>query len=290
MPYLRALAQTSALLAATLLLAACESKSSSNASTTSTATGSGTSTGTGSAAGTATGTTTAHYQDFCKQIVNVKPRADVSTELALLCSGDKAAKRFEELYQEALAQTSGDIKIYRIATAEDDAGYSNIQVAWSFLAPKKIADFRNAPLIDNLSQPYTSATIEQTTKAEKNGDDTLDSPLHLISVNFTYDMNIKNEQNLDLSNKRNTQFNLYQVQGGNENLGVAIEHLVDTDNEDYKRATMFNAAVSAPDGTGAVIVTVLNYSIFNKGLHSTAVDSIEEVAKNAGASMYKALQ
>jgi hypothetical protein len=53
---------------------------------------------------------------------------------------------------------------------------------------------------------------------------------------------------------------------------------------------MFNAAVSAPDGKGAVIVTVLNYSIFNKGLHSTAVDSIEEVAKNAGASMYKALQ
>jgi hypothetical protein len=154
----------------------------------------------------------------------------------------------------------------------------------------KIADFRNAPLIDNMSQPYTSATIEQTTKAEKNGDDSLDSPLHLISVNFSYDMNIKNEQNLDLSNKRNTQFNLYQVQGGNENLGVAIEHLVDTDNADYKRATMFNAAVSAPDGKGAVIVTVLNYSIFNKGLHSTAVDSIEEVAKNAGASMLKALQ
>jgi hypothetical protein len=290
MPYLRAPAQTSAMLAATLLLAACESKSSNSASTTSTATGSGTSTGTGSGAGTATGTTSAHYQDFCKQIAGVKPRADVSAELALLCSGDKAAKRFEELYQEALTQTSGDIKIYRITTAEDDAGYSNIQVAWSFLAPKKIADFRNAPLIDKLSEPYTSATIEQTTKAEKNGDDTLDSPLHLISVNFTYDMNIKNEQNLDLSNKRNTQFNLYQVQGGNENLGVAIEHLVDTDNEDYKRATMFNAAVSAPDGKGAVIVTVLNYSIFNKGLHSTAVDSIEEVAKNAGASMYKALQ
>lgn len=288
MPYLRALAQTSAVLAATLFLAACESKSSTNASTTSTATGSATSTGSGT--GTASGATTAHHQDFCKQIANVKPRADVSSELALLCSGDKAAKRFEELYQEALTQSSGDIKIYRISTAEDDAGYSNIQVAWSFLAPMKIADFRNAPLIDNLSQAYTSATIEQTTKADKNGDDTLDSPLHLISVNFAYDMNIKNEQNLDLSNKRNTQFNLYQVQGGNENLGVAIEHLVDTDNQDYKRATMFNAAVSAPDGKGAVIVTVLNYSIFNKGLHSTAVDSIEEVAKNAGASMLKALQ
>jgi hypothetical protein len=288
MLYHRTLAQTSAMLAATLLLAACESKSSSNASTTATATGSGTSTG--SATGTAGAATSAHYQDFCKQIANVKPRADVTVELALLCSGDKVVKRFEELYQEALTKTSGDIKIYRIAATEDDAGYSNIQVAWSFLAPMKIADFRNAPLIDNMSQPYTSATIEQTTKAEKNGDDSLDSPLHLISVNFSYDMNIKNEQNLDLSNKRNTQFNLYQVQGGNENLGVAIEHLVDTDNADYKRATMFNAAVSAPDGKGAVIVTVLNYSIFNKGLHSTAVDSIEEVAKNAGASMLKALQ
>ena|GEM_PF-3116644 len=229
---------------------------------------------------------------YCEQLDKVKLRTDVSLDLAFFCKAGAPTSNFRKYYTNAMSQAAGTINLVPIKVQHDeDTGFSNIQLAWSFHVPIKVVDFRNKPIYQAIAKAYESATIIQTTSSERLADETLDSGLQIWSVNLNYDMTIKGPQGLELKNQRKTQYNLYQVQGGNENLGLGVEHLVDTANTDYQKSTMLNFSLSADsDKGGAVVITLLNFSLANRNFPKTAEDSIEEVARNVADEMYKALK
>jgi hypothetical protein len=231
-------------------------------------------------------------KQYCEQLDKVKLRTDVSLDLAFFCKSGAPTTNFRKYYTSALNGEAGKIDLVPIKVQHDeDTGFSNIQIAWSFHVPILIADFRNKPIYQAIAKTYESPTISQTTSTERLADESLDSGLHIWSINFNYDMTIKGPQGLELKNKRKTQYNLYQVQGGNENLGLGVEHLVDPANPDYQKSTMLNFSLSAgPDKGGAVVITLLNFSLANRNFPKTAEDSIEEVARNVAEEMYKALK
>lgn len=261
--------------------------------------GVGTSTSTATTAKTANGTSTANeavssvYQpaEFCKRDIQalLNNRTQIDPELAVFCLDKKPTSTFKSLYDEALA--SREKTIFKADTPrEDDEGYSTIKLVWAFYSSKKVADFRNAPIAEQLAERYTSPTIDQVSSLEVNGE--LDKGgLHLSSKILTYDLTLKDPQRPDwtLNNLRKLQFNLYQVEAGNENLGLSIEHLLESSDKDYTRATMLNAAMSAPKDEGTVIVSILNYRILNRNWHSIAVNTVNEIAKHAGEAMRKAM-
>lgn len=231
-------------------------------------------------------------KQYCEQLDKVKLRADVSLDLAFFCKSGAPTANFRKYYTSALSGAAGKIDLVPIKVQHDeDTGFSNIQIVWSFHVPIKVVDFRNKPIYQAIAKAYESPTISQTTSTERLADDTLDSGLQIWSVNFNYDMTIKGPQGLELKNQRKTQYNLYQVQGGNENLGLGVEHLLDLTNADYQKSTMLNFSLSAgADKGGAVVITLLNFSLANRNFPKTAEDSIEEVARNVAEEMYKALK
>lgn len=251
---------------------------------------------TGSATNTNTSATPVDRPaEFCQNISNLKNlRTNIAEELGVFCTGTTPTEAFKQLYTDAAAQDplkQPDPALFETegGIVEGDDGYSQIQLFFSFVAPSIVENLRKAPLVDSLAAEYKSETLQQTATSSVNPADSLDaSGLHFLSADITYNMTIFTDTNSNLTNQRKTQFNLYQVKGGNENLGIAVEHLLET-NKDYTRATMINIALSTPDNKNAVIVTMLNYSLAHLGLHKTAVASIKEVAKNAGAALYRAL-
>lgn len=229
--------------------------------------------------------------EFCKRNISalLNNRTQIEPELAVFCIDNKATSTFKALYDEALA--SREKTIFKADTpTQDDEGYSSVKLVWSFYSNKKVADFRNALIAEKLSERYTSTTVDQVTTLDVNSE--LDKGgLHLSSKNLTYDLNLKDPKTpgWSLNNTRKLQFNLYQVEAGNEDLGLSVEHLLEAANNDYTRATMLNTAMSAPNGEGTVIVSILNYRIRHYNFHNIAVNTVNEIAKHAGEAMREAM-
>ena len=230
--------------------------------------------------------------EFCREIGKLKSfRTNISEELKVFCTGSTPTNDiFVKLYQDAVAldpKKSPEISPSSRPPdiVEGDDGFSTIRLFFSFVGPAKVDKLQGAPLVESLALAYQGQTVIQTAQAFSNSD--VDG-LHFRSANITYDLKIISDANSDLTNQRKTQFNVYQLDSGNPHLGIAVEHLLEPNN-DYRRATMLNIVLSTPDEQNSVIVTMLNYELANRGLHSLAVKSIKEVAINAGSKLYKAL-
>ncbi|HYX35932.1 MAG TPA: hypothetical protein VE954_22760 [Oligoflexus sp.] len=226
---------------------------------------------------------------YCDNVGNLKLRSDVKQELDFFCRGGKPTKDFIDFRAEALAQAPGTYQLKLLqAQHETEGDRSEFLVAWSFRVPLRPFDVKSRPLYEYIAKNYSSDVIDLTAGSARRAD-TLDSELHLWSADLNYDLVIKGAQGLTLNSQRKTQYNLYQVQLGNEEMGFGVEHLNDPGNQSYSRSVMLN--VSFNDGKGgAVIVTVLHFVLSNQGFPATATKSIQEIAQHAADSMYNGLK
>ena len=112
---------------------------------------------------------------------------------------------------------------------------------------------------------------------------------------MSYDLSVRGTSTRFLVSQRNTQYNLYQVLSGNEEMGLGVESLIDVNNPDFDLSTMvnfsFNDGQGYSDGKGGtVVITMLHFIINNHGFPDTATRSIQEVAKHTANVMYKGLK
>jgi len=233
---------------------------------------------------------------YCENAEKLKLRADIKEELGFFCINGKPSKEFLEFRNDALAQEPGAYKLKLLQAQHDpDSDRSEFLIAWSFHVPIRPFEVKARPIYDYVAQSFTSDAIEVKSSAARRMDDPLDSGLHLWSADMSYDLTIKGTQGLTLTSQRNTQYNLYQVQSGNEEMGFGVEHLIDVDNPNYSRSVMLN--VSFNDGSGyndgkggAVVITLLHFVLSNQGFPATATKSIQEIAQHAADSMYNGLK
>jgi len=161
--------------------------------------------------------------------------------------------------------------------------------------PVRPFEVKSRPLYQFIAQGYTSDKIMLKASSQRRSDEELDFGMHLWSVDMSYDLTVKGTQGLSLVNARKTQYNLYQVESGNEEMGLGVEHLNDPENIDYKKSTMLNFSFNDGSGYndgkgGTVVVTLLHFVIRNQGFPATATASIQEIAKHIADTMYEGLK
>lgn len=233
---------------------------------------------------------------YCENAEKLKLRSDVKEELAFFCVNGKPTKDFLAFRKDALAQTPGGYKLQLLQAQHDpDSDRSEFLIAWAFHVPIRPFEVKARPIYDYVAQSFTTDSIDVKAGAVRRMDDPLDSGLHLWSADMSYDLTIKGTQGLTLTSQRKTQYNLYQVQSGNEEMGFGVEHLTDVDNPNFRRSVMLN--VSFNDGSGfndgkggAVVITLLHFVLSNQGFPATATKSIQEIAQHAADSMYNGLK
>jgi hypothetical protein len=242
--------------------------------------------------GNATGGSTAGLDFpklYCDSVNTLKLRSDVKEEISFFCLNGKPTREFLDFRTEALNQAPGAYKIKLLQAEHDPEGDSSeFLLAWSFRVPIRPFDVKSRPIYNYIAKDYASAEVDLKSAATPSAG-ALDSDLHQWSVDINYDLAIKGTQNLTLESQRTTQYNLYQVQPGNEELGFGVEHLTASANDNYKRSVMLN--VSFNDGKGgSVIVTVLHFVLSNQGFPATATSAIQEIAQHAADGMYNGLK
>ncbi|MFW7378814.1 MAG: hypothetical protein ACOH5I_08410 [Oligoflexus sp.] len=233
---------------------------------------------------------------YCEHVGKIQLRTDISEKIGFICQDGAPTADMLEFREKALAQAPGEIELVMLESRHiEEQDFSEFLIAWAFHAPIRPFEVKNRPIYEFVAQGFSSDDVTLNVATERQPDDSLDSGLHLWSVNMTYDLSVRGTTNRFLVSQRQTQYNLYQVLSGNEEMGLGVENLIDTNNPDFDMSTMvnfsFNDGKGYNDGNGGtIVITMLHFIINNHGFPETAASSIQEVAQHTADVMYNGLK
>ena len=235
---------------------------------------------------------------YCKRVVElqVQLRADVTEQLKYFCPDGKPSPAMLTMRQRLLDAANGRTAVEIIS--EPDSGNpsyreeSEYVIAWGYRVGIRPFEVKARPLYEFIANDLNSDGVVMTGTQSRRPDGEVDSGLHLWSVDMTYDLKVRATNGIDLTNVRKTQYNLYQVESGNEEMGFGVEAL--TEPADFSTSTMlnlsFNDGQGFNDGKGqAIILNILHIKLQNKGFPETAAMAINKIANFLADSMYEGL-
>lgn len=229
---------------------------------------------------------------YCSNVWTIKLRADIKDELSYFCDEKKPTEAMLEIRKSAI-DNPGKVEIKKIkGDANPETDTSDFILVWSYYVPQRRPfEVKARPIYSYIAQDFNSDKITMATKAERQSDNGLDNGMHLWNVNMAYDLRLKAAPGIDLEAKRKTQYNLYQVESGNEEMGFGVETLTDGNNGDFSRSVMinlsFNDGKGYNDGVGgAVVLNMLHLTMNNKGFPQTTSEAIDELGRFLAEAMY----
>ncbi len=226
---------------------------------------------------------------FCANVGALKLRVEASQEIAFFCKGKSPSVEMQKLRKSVLEdQTKRPEPVLLQAEHDPETKLSQFLLAWGFSVPASLIELRDKKLYEFIAQGFQTDSLEMQASSQLRADDPLDGGLHIYSVDLNYDLMIHGPQGLDLKSQRSTQYNLYQVKAGDEDLGLGIEHLLSSEGGGYTHSTMINVSMSDGKG-GTIVLTLLHFAINNQGFSATATRSIQDIAKHLSETMYTGL-
>lgn len=232
---------------------------------------------------------------YCQYAGQVKTRSDVSPELSYFCKDGKPTAELIALRTKLLAEP-GHIRprvLKEKHTPEEDK--SEFILAWGYYVPIRPFEVKSRPLYEYIAKNINKPDLVLTSVTERQPNELLDHGLHLWSAKMTYDLSVKASGGLTLDSVRGTEYNMYQVQSGNEEMGFGVESLSDPANPDYYRSVMINLSFNDGSGYndgkgGALVFNLLHIVINNRGFPVTASKTIDEIGNFLADSMYAGLK
>lgn len=234
-------------------------------------------------------------QAYCDAVTTLELRADVSAELAYFCRDGKPTADMRDLRKRLLEAPERRTVVQILRDEVDDSTEStDFVVMWGYYIPKRPFDVKALPFYDFIASETSREGIVMASTASRRSDEELDSGLHLWSTDMAYTLAVQATDSITLEYSRETQYNLYQVQSGNEEMGLGVEHLTNPDEENYQKSVMlnlsFNDGEGFNDGKGETLVlNLLHITLNNRGFPKIAGRALNELANFLADSMYDGL-
>ena len=232
---------------------------------------------------------------YCDQVAKIKLRYDVTPELSYYCKGGLPTPEMIK-FREKLLATPGKLELTTIKAKHfDGEDKSEFIIVWGYYVAIRPFEVKSRPLYNLITKNISNDNINLGVTNARQPDQGLDSGLHLWSVNMSYELKVKATSGLNLESKRATQYNLYQVQSGNEEMGFGVETMMTPDNPDYYRSVMINLSFNDGKGYndgkgGAIVMNTLHIVMNNRGFPATATTAIGEIGEFMAKSMYEGLK
>jgi hypothetical protein len=233
---------------------------------------------------------------YCANAVKLKLRNDITTEIDLICKDGKPTALMQEYRTRALTQAPGKIEIkFLQQKSTEETDRSEFTVIWAFHVPIRPFIVKARPLYDYIAKGYQSGDVSFAVKANRLMDAPLDSGLHLWTTEMDYSLRVNALPSLAITNDRKTQYNLYQVLSGNEEMGMGVEHLINSPDQTYKVSNLVNFSFNDGDGYndgkgGTIVINILRFDFNNQGFPNTAIETMTSVAQALANNMYEGLK
>ncbi len=230
---------------------------------------------------------------YCEHVWKLKLRADVSESLKYFCNGATPTEAMIKLREQVIREP-GKLNIQKILT-KSNLEENEYHTVWGYYIPEfRPFRIKEKPFYTYIAQPLVEGDIDLKTTWERQSDEGLDFGMHLWSVKMKYELKLTAAKGLVLDSRRATQYNLYQVESGNEEMGFGVETLTDGFNGDYSKSVMINLAFNDGQGFnddhgGIVVLNLLHLKMANKGFPETTGKSLDRIGTFLPSSMYEGL-
>ena len=213
--------------------------------------------------------------NFCKLVLKLPLKSDFSKEVGYLCQDNVPTPTFDQF--ERLAQLVGSTpRAIKLHTSHN-GNETHAIFGTAIHVPMEPKWVRNEPIQGFMTtdSKYDYVALEGQVTADLEQE--LGGDLQFSKYNLNYKTDIDTQDGGRILNDRNTQFNSYQVQGGNPDIGFGGEHLSDANNPDFK---IYNTiTVTIADGNrGSLMFSIVQVLVDNRGYPQLTEKSISDIA------------
>jgi hypothetical protein len=222
---------------------------------------------------------------FCIHVYKLPLKVDVNAELGVLCKDKKPSARFIEL--DRLATLSGETSRPVVLQVQHKNGITDAVYATAFSVPVPPKWIRTGNIHKHLAQPskFSYATLFGQVIGDLNGE--LGGDLQFGKYRLYYRTETQTEDGKTFFNERKTQFDAYQVQGGNPDIGYVTEYLTEA-NTDYTFFNTTHLTIGNHSG-GSVIITVVRLQVKNNGYPDTTAKVINDIMLSQSTNVHDGL-
>lgn len=213
--------------------------------------------------------------------------ADMGALLDVLCTDKKPNANFDKLDRYA-SKTQGRPEALQLTLTHADDGYSSGVYVAAYRVPVAPKWARNAPIAQAAVQGGNFPNVKFSGRVTKDLSPTLAGGLQFGKWEMTAHMDITSPKGEPFSNDRNTVMDSYQVEGGNPDIGLGAEYLVDTANPKYRRYHQATLTIANHDGSSTMI-QIVSVSIKNDGFPETMVQVFNDAANIAAKRIYESI-
>ena len=204
---------------------------------------------------------------FCQHVYLLPLKSDFDKELGYLCEDGKPSAGLNNLDLAASA-VGDDPKPIEIST-EHEGEYTTgfYAVAYHVPVPPKWVRNSSIPYFMMTDAEYGEVTVDgevdQDLTASIGGD------LQFGKYNLSYATDVATPDDKPFANSRKTEFNAYQVHGGNPDIGIGTEHLTDDSNADFEFFNGITVTIGT-EGGGSLLITLIRSKVRNNGYEDLA--------------------
>ena len=223
-------------------------------------------------------------EQFCAHVYKLSFRADFKTELDYFCDENSMPKPlFSDLdrYAKVAKDNPSSVEI----SHKIDGEYSSSIVAVAYEIPIPPKFIKEAGIPFYMVSPAKFPYFEQSGKVVKIYGREIGSDLQFSRYDLQYETKNITNDGKNFTNQKTTEFNGYQVQGGNSDIGLGAEHLVG-DNPDYKYFKTITITIGTESG-GSIMINFANVTVKHNGYEQNARKSAFDIGTAQGNHVQK---
>jgi hypothetical protein len=216
-------------------------------------------------------------EDFCIHVYKLPLKSDFSAELAVLCTDKKPNETFTDFDRHA-ALVGGQPRSIKLSLEHKPDGYTSAVFGTVYRVPIVPKWVRSAKV------PYYMTSASEFSYLNRQGEvledltAELGGDLQFGKWRMTYKSDIQTPASTQFSNQLKTELNSFQVHGGNPDIGLGSEHMIDIDNPDYRVYNTTTVTIGNDDNASSTLITIIRVEVKNNGFLETAEKIISDSA------------
>ncbi|HYX33278.1 MAG TPA: hypothetical protein VE954_09205 [Oligoflexus sp.] len=213
---------------------------------------------------------------FCLHVYKLPLKADFSEELKVLCDNKKPSSTFDQIdrYAGRIGESPRSIQLELEHDADGFTRGTSVTVYRVPIAPKWV---RSASIPSYMVATSVFPYVQLEGSVTDDLTSTLGGDLQFGKWHLAYHSNVQTPAQTAFSNDRKTALNSYQVEGGNPDIGIGAEHLLDADNPDFKYYNTTTITIGNEDG-GSTLITIIRLAVRHNGFPELAAQTFSDIA------------
>lgn len=212
---------------------------------------------------------------FCVHVYKLPLKANFDQELSVLCENNKPTASFAQL--DKLGEVVGSQPRAAMLKIEQQGEFTKGIFATVYRVPIQPKWVRSAKIQEYMVGSSVYDYVQLKGEVKQSFTEELGGDLQFGKWHLNYKTDVQTPDVTKFSNERTTELNSFQVHGGNPDIGIGAEHLIDAPAGDYRAYNTTTITIANQDG-GSSLITIIRVEVRNNGYAELSEKVINDIS------------